>query len=255
MPPTAVSSPLSAKPRGETSARTCSSLPRAPRLHPCTVRVGSAAPSPEGNSRRCLGGAVPAAAFSVAERRWHLIGPILGQLADIGRMADSVVRVSRYLRPMRIRRPIVTLVVVAACGVLVPSASAGRGGGTSGIKVTVTPRVISDTDAITASFRAPYRLKKGHKWAFWLRSDCNRYEHPDRATGGWKFRKAVARGKRVTATFTPSSPGVVGMGSNERRPAEKWCSGPALVQALDHTVAKREASVRGGKTFKIHKTS
>jgi hypothetical protein len=110
-----------------------------------------------------------------------------------------------------------------------------------------------DTGAITASFHAPYRLKKGHKWALWLdATSCGTSDHPDLARGGWKFRGAVARGRKVTATFTPESPGTLSMHGTERQIGTKWCSGWADVKVLDF---KSDAHLVGDKRFKIHKTS
>jgi hypothetical protein len=153
---------------------------------------------------------------------------------------------------MRVIRLALALVVVACGVVLVPSAIA-RGGDTSGIKVTVTPNVVTDASTITASFRAPYRLKKGHKWAVWLQADsCGSSDHPDLAKGGWKFRRAVARGKKVTVAFTPESPGTLSMHGTERRTGQKWCWGWADIKVLDF---KRDAGLVGSKFFKIHKTT
>lgn len=154
---------------------------------------------------------------------------------------------------MRTSRLAPALVIIAVCGALAPSAVAGRGGGTSGIKVTVRPSVVTDTSAIKVSFHAPYRLRKGHKWAVWLEADsCGSSDHPELAKGGWLFRHAVAAGKRVTVTFTPESPGTLSMRGTERRTGQKWCRGWASVKVLDF---RHDARSVGEKRFRIHKTA
>jgi hypothetical protein len=149
------------------------------------------------------------------------------------------------------------LIITTAIGLAVVSpavAAAGRGGGTSGLKVTVKPRTLTDTGAITASFRAPYRLKKGHKWGLWILSDCSGPAHPWQATGGWQLR-AGAKGHTVRATFRPVSPGYTSMRGREQRLGDKWCAGRASLKVLDVTTAKHEARLLGSRSIRIRKTA